>query len=118
MDLLKCLFPICFLPLAVFFSHETSTAVTFKETDTIKVYSTGINNKIVIDSIHLKGSLNEVFLSTVKGEVTQNGQNNSVDIKTGDKTLNNKNKVASNKNTSTINIKQTGKNNSVKINSR
>lgn len=118
MNLLKYLLPICFLPLAVTFSLETDTTVTFEKRDTITVYSTGMNNKIVIDSIHLKDSINELTLSTVKGKITQAGQNNSVDINTRNKHQNNKDRTASNKKSSTIKITQTGKNNSVKINSR
>lgn len=118
MDLMKSLLPICFLPLAITFCFQTDTTNTFEKTNIMKVYSKGINNKIVIDSIHLKDSLNELVLPLMKGEITQAGQNNSVDIKTREKALNNKDRTASNKKSSTIKITQTGKNNSVKINSR
>lgn len=135
MNLLKSLLPIWFLPLAVAFSFQTGTTVIFEKTDTITVYSRGINNEIVIDSVHLKDSLNELILSPVKGEITQVGQYNSVDINTGDKTPNNKRQTseenqqrhskAQNSNDQQavssrhhIKVTQTGKNNSVKINSR
>lgn len=115
MNLLKSLLPICFLPLTTIFCFQTNT---FEKTDTIKVYSTGINNNVIINSIQLKDSLNELILSPMKGEITQTGQSNSVNINTGDKIPNNKDSIISNKKSSTINIKQTGKNNSVKIKSR
>ena len=118
MDLLKNLLPICFLPLAITFCFQTSNTNTVEKTDTMKVYSTGINNKIIIDSIHLIDSLNNLSLPDIKGKITQTGDNNSVEIKTKDKATNNKKKTASNKKHSTIKITQTGKNNSVKINSR
>lgn len=120
MRFIKHLLPICFLPMVSTLSFQTDTVSIHKNTDTVMVYSTGINNKIIIDSIHLKSPLNELILSPVKGEINQVGQNNNVDINTENKTPNNnkKNRTTSNKKSTTININQTGKNNNVKINSR
>ena len=125
MNLLKHLLFTCFFPVVASFYLGSGATVTTEKTDTIVAYSYGVNNKVVLDSILLKDSLNRSILSTVKGEIIQVGHNNSVDITTGDKTPNSKKQVSNkksiterNKNTSTINITQTGKNNSVKINSR
>lgn len=113
MNLLKWLFPVCFLSLAVTFSYQTGDAVICEKTDTITIYSTGINNKVNIDSIHWKDSKNTHYLSPVKGGISQVGQNNSVDINTKAKTKN-KQVVST---LHHIKISQTGENNSVKINS-
>lgn len=118
MNLLKYLLPICFFPVVIAFCYQTDNTNIFEKTDTMKVHSTGINNKIVIDSINMKDSLNELVLPLMKGEINQAGQNNIVDINTRNKHQNNKDRTASNKKSSTIKITQTGKNNSVKINSR
>jgi hypothetical protein len=139
MDLLiKSFLPICFLPLAVTFTLYAGTPVIIEKPDTVTVHSTGKYNQVVIDSIYLKDSLNETILSPVKGEIIQTGENNSVEINTGGEAPNNK-KQNSNKSQiphdnnqepnnekhetcnmepATIKIKQAGKNNSVKINSR
>ncbi len=141
MVLLKCLVPLGFSLLAVSSFFKTGATYELEKTDTITVYSKGVYNKVVIDSIHLKDSLNEFILSTVKGEINQVGLNNSVVINTGDKTLS-KGTQISNKNPKTntktknsnnkcpeinkqlspdsqyLKINQTGKNNNVKINSR
>ncbi len=140
MDLLKCLVPLGFSLLAVTSFFQTGSTYELEKTDTITVYSKGVNNKVIIDSIHLKDSLNELILSPVKGEINQVGLNNSVNINTGDKTLvntqisnknpkpNSKTKSSNNKcpeinkqlsrDSQHLKINQTGKNNSVKINSR
>ena len=140
MDLLKCLVPLGFSLLAVTSFFQTGSTYELEKTDTITVYSKGVNNKVIIDSIHLKDSLNELILFPVKGEINQVGLNNSVNINTGDKTLvntqisnknpktNSKTKNSNNKcpeinkqlspDSQHLKINQTGKNNSVKINSR
>lgn len=113
MNLLKWLLPLCFMSLAVAYSLETSTAVINERKDTITIYSIGTNNKINIDSIHLKDSINVHLSSPMKGEIIQVGQNNSVDI-------NSKAKTKDKQVVSTlhhIKVSQTGENNSVKINS-
>ena len=159
---MKRLLPTCFLPLAVTFTLCAGTPVIFEKPDTVTVFSTGVNNRVVINSIQLKDSLNEAILSPVKGEIIQTGENNRVEINTGgeapniNKQISNNNKqitnnhqitnskkpatsnqlernenhdllsgepATSNQQPGTINqqhatIKQTGNNNSVKINSR
>jgi len=169
---MKRLLPTCFLPLAVTFTLYTGAPVIFEKPDTVTVHSTGINNKVVIDSLQLTESINESILSPVKGEIIQTGENNRVEINTGGEAPNNKLSAAksrkagkqitnkqqitnsrnrktsnekpatsnqlersvypggrnpdissgepatSNKQPATIKVTQTGKNNSVKINSR
>jgi len=129
------------LPLTVTFTLHAGTPVISEKPDTVTVHSTGINNRVVIDSLQLKDSFNETILSPVKGEITQTGVNNRVEINTGGEAPNNKLNVAksrkagiqktnnyqitnskkpatSNQKPATIKVTQTGKNNSVKINSR
>lgn len=118
MDLLKYLLPICWYPVVIAFCFETDNNKMSEKTDTMKVHTTGINNNIVIDSIHLKDSINNFVLPLMKGEINQTGHNNSVEIITRDKTQNNTVRRASRKKSSHIKITQTGKNNSVKINSQ
>ena len=102
----------------------------------------GENNTVVIDSLQLNESFYEVTGSVVKGEITQTGENNSVEINTWGEAPNNKTQITNNLqkaksksqttksqqaaknakpepcNVQRVTIKQTGKNNSVKINSR
>ena len=118
MELIKHLLLGCFLPIVANLSFQSDSSIIIEKKDTIKVSSKGNNNKVVVNSIHLKDSLNDFMVPNIKGEITQVGKNNSVEIKTRDRTLNNKDRTASNKKTSTIKITQTGKNNSIKINSR
>jgi hypothetical protein len=137
MDLLtKRLFSTCFLPLAVTFTLHTGTPVVFEKPDTVTVHSTGINKRVVIDSPQLNESFDEPVLSPVKGEIIQTGENNRVEINTSGEVPNNKlqktnnlqitnskNQISNSTKPETCNvqrvtIKQTGKNNSVKINSR
>ncbi|MCA1759505.1 MAG: hypothetical protein LC658_07025 [Bacteroidales bacterium] len=172
---MKRLLSTCFLPLAVTFTLHTGSPVNIEKPDTVTVHSTGINNRVVIDYIHVKESFNKNIGSAVKGEITQTGENNQVEINTGgeapkfkhQKTINKsqtnskiqttKTKQAakntkpetcnqepatsnvlersvypngrnsdissgqpatSNQQPATINVTQTGKNNSIKINSR
>lgn len=105
-------------------SVGSSANPAVEKRDTISIYSKGVNNKIVVNSIELKESINELELSSVKGEITQQGQNNSVEINAEDEILDNKKQIKNNKDRrtgnkkpATIKITQTGKNNSVKINS-
>jgi hypothetical protein len=145
---MKRLLPTCFLPLAVTFTLHAETPVILEKPDTITVHSMGKNNTVVIDSLQLNESFYEVTGSVVKGEITQTGENNSVEINTGGEAPNNKTQVTNNLqkaksksqtnsktqttksqqaaknakpetcNVQRVTIKQTGKNNSVKINSR
>ena len=147
---MKRLLSTCFLPLAVTFTLHTGTPVIFEKPDTVTVHSTGLNNRVVIDSVQLKDSFNKPIISAVKGEITQTGENNRVEINTGGEEPKNKHqktinksqtnsKIPANKkqitnklqkpktknqtepatcNMQHITIKQAGKNNSIKINSR
>lgn len=144
---MKRLLPTCFLPLAVTFTLHTGTPVIIEKPDTLTVHSTGINNVVFIDSLQRNESFYEVKSSAIKGEVIQIGENNQVEINTGGEAQNNKLERSvnpasageqktnnqqftntkypapdsyrgSNQQPATINITQTGKNNSVKINSR
>lgn len=139
---MKRLLPTCFLPLAVTFTLHAETPVILEKPDTITVHSMGENNTVVIDSLQLNESIYRVKGSPVKGEITQTGENNSVEINTGGEAPNNKTQITNNlqkaksKSQTTksqqaaknakpetcsvqrVTIKQTGKNNSVKINSR
>jgi len=140
---MKRLLPTCFLPLAVTFTLHAGISDFSQKPDTVTVHSTGINNRVVIDSIHIAETFNEHIGSAVKGEITQSGENNKVEINTKvqapnnkcEKTINKsqtnskiqttKTKQSANAKPATCNlkpatftIKQTGKNNSVKINSR
>ena len=147
---MKRLLSTCFLPLAVTFTLHAGTPDIFEKPDTITVHSAGVNNRVVIDSVQLKDSFNEPIISAVKGEITQTGENNQVEINTGgeapnkklqktnnhQKTNSKKQKTNSKKlatsnqlersgnpdissgQPATIKVTQTGKNNSVKINSR
>jgi hypothetical protein len=140
---MNSLLPTCFLPLAVILSLHTGTLLNLKKPDTLTIHSTGIYNSVVIDSVRLNESLNESVVSAVKGEIIQTGKNNRVEIKTGGEEPKNKHQKTINKSQinskipttktkqstkskpatcnlkhATFTIKQTGKNNRVKINSR
>lgn len=105
-------------------SHYFAFEKRYTKRDTISIYTKGENNRVVVNFRELKDTLTELNLAPVKGDITQVGQNNSVEIKTGDKVEANKKQIAnsnirstSNKKPATIKITQTGKNNSVKIDS-
>lgn len=118
MELIKHLLLVCFLPIIAALSFQTETSVIIEKKDTMKISSKGNNNKVVINTIHLKDSLNDFIVPNAKGVITQSGKNNSVQIQTKSQTQNNKSRVTNNKKPATIKISQTGKNNKVKINSR
>jgi hypothetical protein len=147
---MKCLLSTCFLPLAVIFSLHTGTPVIIEKPDTVTIHSTGTNNVVVIDSLQRNDCFNEPIGTAVKGEITQTGENNRVEINTGAEEPKNKHQITINKsqtnskiptnnkqitnklqkpktknqtepatcNMQHVTIKQTGKNNSIKINSR
>ncbi len=79
--------------------------------DTLKITSRGINNSIVIDSVGFSTLATDSVSTNIKGNITQVGLQNQVEINTGKSAVSAKSK-------STIIIKQNGKNNSVKINSQ
>lgn len=78
--------------------------------DTLKITSRGSNNSIVIDSVCLQPPVSDSIF-TINGTITQDGVQNQVEINTGKS-------LAPGRTKSTITIKQSGKNNSVKINSK
>ena len=87
--------------------------------DTLQIKSVGENNSIVVDSMHWHSQANDTTTAqSVTGEISQAGENNSVEINTGDEARTNKKHGTCNPEPATIKIKQTGKNNSVKINQR
>jgi len=145
---MKCFLILGFLPLLALFSPENGEGTGFAPPGsipdtTVTVNSTGQNNRVVIDSLCLENAFyNDTLAASVTGKITQTGQNNSIEINTKRETPNNKQQI-SNKNQKTnsktqnpsdqcpmtsdkepvppgqhIKITQTGKNNSVKINSR
>lgn len=76
------------------------------ETDTLTVVSVGENNSIVIDSTQFVFSSTDSLSYTLSGSIEQAGADNSIKISNQKSTKQN------------IVIKQTGKNNTVKINSK
>ena len=104
---MKRLLPTCLLPLAVTFTLHTGTPVILEKPDTITVHSTGINNRVVIDSLQLNESFNESVASAVKGEITQTGENNRVEINTGGEEPKNKHQITINKSQTNSKIQTT-----------
>ena len=103
--------------------------------DTLQIKSVGENNSIIVDSMHWHSQVNDSTTArSVKGEINQIGENNSVEINTGGEARKNKKQItnkcqnSNNKNQTkretcnpepaTVKIKQTGKNNTIKINSQ
>lgn len=142
---MRILLSIGLLPLAVLFGRHTGNPVLFTEPDTVKVTTAGASNLVVIDSLRFYETANDTFLiNSLQGEIIQTGQNNKVTISTKNQQANNKqtpnhklersidtatagnqkaskfqktkNKQEISKSKNQITIKQTGKNNSVKIN--
>jgi hypothetical protein len=107
---MKGLITVCFLPIVVTFALHTGNLPVFTQLDTVKVISVGVNNRVVIDSLYLGTSLNDTLPTSVEGEISQIGENNRVEINTCDTILKQIKQE--------VTIKQTGRNNSVKINSR
>jgi hypothetical protein len=94
---------LLFFSLAVY-AQESS--------DTLTVISKGINNRITIDSAKFSSVAHDSIQPAMQGKIQQNGEANSIEINTGKKS-GTKEKTKQN-----ITITQSGKNNSVKINSR
>ena len=132
---------VLFLPLALQISLHTGNRPLLSGPDTLNVTTAGTNNLVVIDSLQLYQAANDTLLiNSLQGEITQSGRNNSITIKTKGETPNNKKQITNkhqktnnknqtdetcnqkpetcNQKPATIKIKQSGKNNSVKINSR
>lgn len=77
--------------------------------DTVKVTAKGKGNLVKIDSLYFEGEFNAVIEGeAVKGEIRQKGEDNNVEIKS----------EITKRQKQTVEIKQTGKNNKVKINSK
>ena len=130
---MKLLFVFILLP-TLLISLYTVNLPAFSDPDTVKVITAGTNNLVVIDSLRLHETANDTFLiNSLQGEIIQTGQNNSVEINSGGEASSSKSQITSTNQTdetcnqkpgtcnvepATIKIKQTGKNNSVKINQR
>ena len=87
-------------------------SIRVAESDTLSITTNGSSNHIAIDSlIIMEVPLFSDSLS-IKGTIVQKGQNNSIIINTS------KNKPLTKNEKQTVTIKQSGNNNSVKINQR
>ena len=78
--------------------------------DTVMITAKGKGNLVKIDSLYFEGEFNAVVIEgeAVKGEIRQKGEDNNVEIKS----------EITKRQKQTVEIKQTGKNNEVKINSK
>lgn len=77
--------------------------------DTVMITAKGKGNLVKIDSLYFEGEFNAVIEGeAVKGEIRQKGEDNNVEIKS----------EITKRQKQTVEIKQTGKNNEVKINSK
>jgi hypothetical protein len=83
-------------------------------TDTLRIKSEGTGNRVKINDATVDGVNSDSLAVFFKGEIEQTGSNNHVDIQS-EKPRKSKDSIKSKQ---TVIIKQTGKNNSVKINSR
>ena len=136
----------CFLPLLFsFLILGRGTPSSCNNSDSLKINSVGVNNSVVTDTLNSKILSNDSLSFPIKGKISQSGENNSVEIQTSSnlKKLSNdslslpfynnisqnginnsveiKTSIKNKNNVSTkhsVKIKQSGKNNSVKINSR
>jgi hypothetical protein len=138
---MKCFFPLLFSFLVL----STGIPSLYNTSDSLKINSVGVNNSVVIDTLNSKILSNDSLSFPLKGKISQNGENNAIEIQTSLNLniLSNdslsfplKGKISQNginnsveiqtsiKNTNNIStkhsvkIKQSGKNNSVKIKSR
>jgi len=104
---------------SVFFFMLAAIPRNPKTPDTLKISSTGEHNSIIIDTMQWLPQVTDTTTAkSVAGEINQAGENNSVEIQTRREALTSKKPVTSNLKPETIKIKQTGKNNSIKINSK
>ena len=93
--------------LSVFTSVDGKTSNQFIcETDTLTPVPVGANNSIAIDFLQIALLSTDSLLRTLSGSIEQTGTNNSIQISNQKNTKQN------------IVIKQTGKNNSFKRNSK
>jgi hypothetical protein len=100
---------------SIFLLHNTGVpghSIRVAESDTLSITTNGSNNIIAVDSlIIMEVPLFSDSLS-IKGTIVQKGQNNSIIINSG------RNKPQTKSEKHTVTIKQSGNNNSVKINQR
>jgi len=83
-----------------------------EDSDTLIIVSNGINNQITIDSTKFSPVAQDSIQTTAVGKIQQSGEANSIEINTS------KQSDLEKKSKQNITITQSGKNNSVKINSR
>ena len=93
------------------------------KTDTLKIVSSGTNNQVIIDSCQVSPGMLKNDSLSLSGQILQRGQNNNVEISTKREAPNNNKRITNSKKPETRNpkhvtITQTGKNNSIKINSK
>lgn len=103
--------PTILLQLAAFFTLNAANPPVFIESDTISVTMTGVRNLVVIDTLNIESSSVSTVTNRVSGEITQTGESNHVEIMTGNSNREKQTKQQ-------VEIKQTGKNNTIKIHSR
>lgn len=81
--------------------------------DSLQIVSSGAKNQVIIDSMYVvPGNLQNDTIA-VSGQIIQKGASNHIDISTATTPPKNNKRINQH-----INIVQTGKNNSIKINSK
>jgi rRNA pseudouridine-1189 N-methylase Emg1 (Nep1/Mra1 family) len=107
----KIAFNISCLFLCSFFAFQKNSMANIVNEicDTVMITAKGKGNLVKIDSLYFEGEFNAVIEGeAVKGEIRQKGEDNNVEIKS----------EITKRQKQTVEIKQTGKNNEVKINSK
>jgi len=107
----KIAFNISCLFLCSFFAFQKNgmANIVNEICDTVMITAKGKGNLVKIDSLYFEGEFNAVIEGeAVKGEIRQKGEDNNVEIKS----------EITKRQKQTVEIKQTGKNNEVKINSK
>ena len=108
----KIAFNISCLLLCSFFAFQKNgmANIVNEICDTVMITAKGKGNLVKIDSLYFEGEFNAVVIEgeAVKGEIRQKGEDNNVEIKS----------EITKRQKQTVEIKQTGKNNEVKINSK
>lgn len=107
----KIAFNISCLFLCSFFAFQKNgmANIVNEICDTVMITAKGKGNLVKIDSLYFEGEFNAVIEGeAVKGEIRQKGDDNNVEIKS----------EITKRQKQTVEIKQTGKNNKVKINSK
>ncbi len=80
--------------------------------DSLQIVSSGVKNQVTINSMHVASGNFQNDTIAVSGQIIQNGASNRIKISTATPPKNDK------RINQHINITQTGKNNSIKINSK